>query len=193
MGTSRNGQRGNARPGPSRGACLWTPEERARMGDGVPRLGEKTCDVYLNDRAFWCNVPAAVWSYKLGGYQVLKKWLSYRERAILGRPLSDNGRNPVLHRYRSKTDRGDHNVQSRRTRRAGPGSAASRFNGEKPGKKKLATENLSDAPGATHRGNVSHIGRSFCRVHRSRGSQASWIHLLRKQGRRLVVLSHCYY
>ena len=66
-----------------------TPEERARMGDGVPRLGEKTCDVYLNDRAFWCNVPAAVWSYKLGGYQVLKKWLSYRERAILGRPLSD--------------------------------------------------------------------------------------------------------
>ena len=66
-----------------------TPEERARMGDGVPRLGEKTCDVYLNDRAFWCNVPAAVWSYKLGGYQVLKKWLSYRERAILGRPLAD--------------------------------------------------------------------------------------------------------
>ena len=26
----------------------------------------------LNDRAYWHNVPAAVWNYKLGGYQVLK-------------------------------------------------------------------------------------------------------------------------
>ena len=43
--------------------------------------------MYLNDNAFWCNVPAAVWNYRLGGYQVLKKWLSYRERAILNRPL----------------------------------------------------------------------------------------------------------
>ena len=32
-------------------------------------------------------VPATVWDYKLGGYQVLKKWLSYRERGVLGRPL----------------------------------------------------------------------------------------------------------
>ena len=32
-------------------------------------------------------MPAAVWSYKLGGYQVLKKWLSYRERKILDRAL----------------------------------------------------------------------------------------------------------
>ena len=32
-------------------------------------------------------MPAAVWDYKLGGYQVLKKWLSYRERPVLGRPL----------------------------------------------------------------------------------------------------------
>ena len=27
-------------------------------------------------------MPAAVWQYKLGGYQVLKKWLSYRERGV---------------------------------------------------------------------------------------------------------------
>ena len=33
-------------------------------------------------------MPASVWSYQLGGYQVLKKWLSYREREILGRPLT---------------------------------------------------------------------------------------------------------
>ena len=50
-------------------------------------LGDTTFDIYLNHRAYWRNVPAAVWNYKLGGYQVLKKWLSYRESAILGRPL----------------------------------------------------------------------------------------------------------
>jgi len=65
----------------------FTPEERAALGDTLPTLGETTFDVHLNARAFWRNVPAAVWGYKLGGYQVLKKWLSYRERAILGRPL----------------------------------------------------------------------------------------------------------
>ena len=66
----------------------FTPEERAAMGDALPALGQTTFDVYLNARASWRNVPAAVWSYKLGGYQVLKKWLSYRERGILGRPLT---------------------------------------------------------------------------------------------------------
>ena len=50
-------------------------------------LGETTYDIYLNDRAYWQNVPANVWQYKLGGYQVLKKWLSYREQTILARPL----------------------------------------------------------------------------------------------------------
>ena len=64
-----------------------TAEERAALGASVGRLGETTFDIYLNDRAYWRNVPAAVWSYKLGGYQVLKKWLSYRERGVLGRPM----------------------------------------------------------------------------------------------------------
>ena len=65
----------------------YTPDEKAAMGDSIATLGETTFDVYLNDRAFWRNVPASVWTYKLGGYQVLKKWLSYRERNILDRPL----------------------------------------------------------------------------------------------------------
>ena len=51
-------------------------------------LGAKTGDVYLNDVAYWRNVPARVWTYSLGGYQVMKKWLSYREKAILGRSLT---------------------------------------------------------------------------------------------------------
>lgn len=51
-------------------------------------LGERTLDVYLNDEAMWANVPKNIWSYTLGGYPVIKKWLSYREREILGRPLN---------------------------------------------------------------------------------------------------------
>jgi hypothetical protein len=50
-------------------------------------LGETTFDIHLNADAWWSNVPARVWSYTLGGYQVIKKWLSYREHAVLGRPL----------------------------------------------------------------------------------------------------------
>ena len=66
----------------------YTPEERTALGDALPALGKTTFDVYLNARAFWRNVPTAVWDYRLGGYQVLKKWLSYRERDILDRPLN---------------------------------------------------------------------------------------------------------
>ena len=66
----------------------FTQEECDIMGDMLPVLGESTLNIHLNSNAFWRNVPAAVWSYKLGGYQVLKKWLSYREHDILGRPLN---------------------------------------------------------------------------------------------------------
>ena len=66
----------------------YAPSERAALGESASMLGRTTLDIYLNDNAFWCNVPAAVWTYKLGGYQVLKKWLSYRERGVLGRALT---------------------------------------------------------------------------------------------------------
>jgi hypothetical protein len=33
-------------------------------------------------------VPEAVWSYTIGGYPVVKKWLSYREKPLLGRGLT---------------------------------------------------------------------------------------------------------
>ena len=65
----------------------YTPGEQEALGGAVTVLGDTTFDVYLNDAAYWRNVPAAVWGYKLGGYQVLKKWLSYRESKVLGRPL----------------------------------------------------------------------------------------------------------
>ena len=65
----------------------YTSDERTALAEAIQTLGDTTFDVYLNDRAYWRNVPAAVWGYKLGGYQVLKKWLSYRERNVLGRAL----------------------------------------------------------------------------------------------------------
>ena len=68
---------------PGQGHAVERPcsdEERATLGD-------TTFDIHLNDQAFWRNVPTNVWNYKLGGYQVLKKWLSYRERRVLGRNL----------------------------------------------------------------------------------------------------------
>ena len=51
----------------------FTPDERDALGDAPPALGQTTFDVYVNARAFWRNVPAAVWRYKFGGCQVLKK------------------------------------------------------------------------------------------------------------------------
>ena len=65
----------------------YTANEIQALGAAKSVLGDSTLDIYLNDSAYWCNVPAAIWNYKLGGYQVLKKWLSYRERKVLGRTL----------------------------------------------------------------------------------------------------------
>ena len=75
---------------PGRGRAVkrpYTADEQAALAKTAPALGDTTFDIYLNDVAYWRNVPAAVWTYKLGGYQVLKKWLSYRERKVLGRTL----------------------------------------------------------------------------------------------------------
>ena len=76
----------------------YTDDERAAIAEGGESLGLSseeaitllgvTCfDIYLNDVAYWRCVPANVWRYTIGGYQVIKKWLSYRERALLGRDL----------------------------------------------------------------------------------------------------------
>ena len=43
--------------------------------DARSLLGECTFDVYLNGTAYWSNLPANVWGYYIGGYQVIKKWL----------------------------------------------------------------------------------------------------------------------
>jgi hypothetical protein len=85
----------------------YTPEERKAIEEAAKpqglsteeifaHLGERTCDVYLNDLAYWRNIPARVWDYTIGGYQVIKKWLSYREHKLLGRPLTTDEAREVM-------------------------------------------------------------------------------------------------
>jgi hypothetical protein len=76
-------------------------ETRSCAADEVASsLGQSTHDVYLNEAAWWSNVPERVWAYTLGGYQVIKKWLSYREFELLGRPLTPDEAREVTHMAR---------------------------------------------------------------------------------------------
>ena len=70
------------------------------LDDTLACLGATTRDVYLNGVAYWANIPAKVWAYTIGGYQVMKKWLSYRERALLGRALTAEEVREVTHMAR---------------------------------------------------------------------------------------------
>jgi hypothetical protein len=45
-------------------------------------------------------VPEKVWNYTIGGYQVVKKWLSYREFELLGRALMPDEAREVTHMAR---------------------------------------------------------------------------------------------
>jgi hypothetical protein len=56
-----------------------------------------------SEKAFWKAVEnprkltEAVWEYAIGGYQVLKKWLSYRERQVLGRDITKDEAREFTH------------------------------------------------------------------------------------------------
>lgn len=77
----------------------YEPEELEAIGQGaadlglsddeaISLLGRSTLDVFLNGNVCWRNVPENVWGFHIGGYPVIKKWLCYREREILGRGLT---------------------------------------------------------------------------------------------------------
>jgi hypothetical protein len=86
---------------PGRGLTIardFTPTERIALeteaqaqdmtlDELLALIGARTLDVHLNPDTCWSNVPEKVWAYALGGYQVIKKWLSYREQGVLGRAL----------------------------------------------------------------------------------------------------------
>ena len=83
------------------------PAENGALKSGVALrlpplsiLGRSTHDVFLNESACWRNLPQAVWDYTIGGYQVIKKWLSYRESELLGRALTPDETREVTHMAR---------------------------------------------------------------------------------------------
>jgi hypothetical protein len=100
VGWGHAGQNGVTMPGQGKLiAREYSNAEREAIASGAKRLdlsveqmfsllGSKTYDVYMNEVAYWANVPTKVWEYTIGGYPVIKKWLSYREAKLLGRPLS---------------------------------------------------------------------------------------------------------
>ncbi len=108
VGWGHAGQAGVTMPGKGRAVeRAYTADERAAIiagtqvldiseDDAFALLGERTYDVYLNDLAYWSNVPANIWEYTIGGYQVIKKWLSYREDNLLGRPLTKDEAREVM-------------------------------------------------------------------------------------------------
>jgi hypothetical protein len=75
---------------PGRGRIVtrdYTPAEAPAQAE-AGLLGTRTHDAFLNEDSCWRNVPETVWNFTIGGYQVLKKWLSYREQPLLGRALT---------------------------------------------------------------------------------------------------------
>ncbi|MGA2661500.1 MAG: type ISP restriction/modification enzyme [Verrucomicrobiota bacterium] len=113
-GWGHAGQNGVTRPGKGKletRSCT-TDELVSFSGDGALEsgvalrlpplsiLGRSTHDVFLNESACWRNLPQAVWDYTIGGYQVIKKWLSYRESELLGRALTPDETREVTHMAR---------------------------------------------------------------------------------------------
>ncbi|MFM8299344.1 MAG: type ISP restriction/modification enzyme, partial [Microcystis aeruginosa] len=90
VGWGHGGKNGVTMPG--KGKAITRKYTTAEMSVISPEmrqlLGTTTYDIYLNDRAYWQNIPVRVWEYTIGGYQVIKKWLSYREEKLLGRGLT---------------------------------------------------------------------------------------------------------
>ena len=98
-GWGRRDRKGSIYPG--RGKTVsrsWTEAEKKALRIGFEAQGVNAVrglallgsaiDVHLNETTAWRGVPEAAWSFVIGGYLVIKKWLSYREEVILGRPLN---------------------------------------------------------------------------------------------------------
>jgi hypothetical protein len=100
-GWGHAGKEGVTMPGRGRGRVIERPRQTFEVFGNLEGLpATTTLDIYLNDRAYWRNVPARVWDYTIGGYQVIKKWLSYREKALLGRGLTIDEAQEVTHMAR---------------------------------------------------------------------------------------------
>ena len=82
-------QSGVTMPGRGRlDARPYAPGEAATESEQA-LLGPTTRDVWMNGASYWRNIPEQVWDLKIGGYQIIKKWLSYREHNTIERTLTE--------------------------------------------------------------------------------------------------------
>jgi hypothetical protein len=88
-GWGHGGKNGVTMPGRGKIETRSLAENESSLTPALPRE-LTTLDIYLNNTAYWKNVPPVVWDYTIGGYQVIKKWLSYREQGLLGRTLTSD-------------------------------------------------------------------------------------------------------
>lgn len=87
-GWGHAGKGGAVMPGRGRIVARDYASDEAATQAQAALLGPATLDVYLNADGYWRNIPETVWNFTIGGYQVMKKWLSYREQPLLGRALA---------------------------------------------------------------------------------------------------------
>ncbi|MBL8230783.1 MAG: N-6 DNA methylase [Bryobacterales bacterium] len=88
-GWGHAGKNGATMPGKGKTVeRAYSPAEQKALGEAAEILGSTTIDVYLNERVCWRNVPVRLWDFTISGYAVIKKWLSYREKELLGRSLT---------------------------------------------------------------------------------------------------------
>ena len=78
--------------------ATYDEEEMSALQAGAARFGQdvdavigllgQPIDVHFNDLAYLKGVPSVVYRLTIGGYQVLKKWLSYRDQEVINRPIT---------------------------------------------------------------------------------------------------------
>ena len=80
--------RGIVQPG---GGKITTHAPDNREVEALKALGcapdTPVCDIWASENLSWSGVPLPVWEMVIGGYPVIKKWLSYRDHRVLGRAL----------------------------------------------------------------------------------------------------------
>jgi hypothetical protein len=82
------GERNIVQPGTPRiNARVANSDEKAALEKLGLAPDTPMLDLPLNANTIWSGVPRPVWETIIGGYQVLKKWLSYRDERVLGRAL----------------------------------------------------------------------------------------------------------
>jgi len=100
LGWGNRTDKGITMPGRGRSEARAYAATEAALAPHHAQLGDQTFDIGMNPASFWRGIPQLVWECRIGGYQVIKKWLSYRDHSILQRPLTAEEVTHVQHTAR---------------------------------------------------------------------------------------------